>query len=198
MSGTPKVSAGVPEAPSIPQRTCYYRCIACGQRFWQKKSLVRRAARCKGNVMSPESMKIQPCKAWRCRYNDQCPEADAECTICGATKPPEFLLSSPASVSSPASLAYPASSSNPVPDRVSQLPASSVSGNISRTLYGHSLSGAQWMAHLENASQEPGGNASSDPHMIPPYFPVCSDTYQSPPAPVPNLGTVIERYLTEV
>ena len=39
------------------------------------------------------------CKAWRCRFNDQCSEANAACPICGAFKPPEFQSLQPANAS---------------------------------------------------------------------------------------------------
>ena len=123
MSEALTVHEGVPETLNISQRACYYTCVACGQRFWQKKSLVRRAARCKGSMISPVSGKSQVCRAWRCRYNDQCPGANVACAICGATKPPEVLPTRPASVSSPAFLANSASSTIPAPDHARQLPA---------------------------------------------------------------------------
>ena len=75
----------------------HYSCVCCGQRYWKGKKLVRRAAQCKGKY----------CKAWRCRFNDQCPQAEQPCPLCGTYKRPEFQSAVPAE---------PASDQNPVSD----------------------------------------------------------------------------------
>ena len=74
-----------------------YSCVCCGQRYWKGKNLVRRAAHCKGKY----------CRAWRCRFNDQCPQADQPCPLCGTYKRPEFQ---------PAAPAEPVSNPNPASD----------------------------------------------------------------------------------
>ena len=82
--------------------------MSCGARYWQKNKLVRRSAMCRGVRYSQDGTRWK-CKAWRCRYNDQCTGANAACPICGAFKPPEFLPTQPTHVSSPALLPRPTS-----------------------------------------------------------------------------------------
>ena len=176
MSTAPDNLAGSSETQPNGHTSCYYKCISCGQRFWQKKSMVRRAAKCRGTRVSQNGVP-QTCKAWRCRYNDQCPGADAACAICGAFKPPEFLPTRPATASSPAFVSSSASSTNPSPDPISQLPANHHSRDCFRPLYGHSESGSQWMKHVEQREAlQKLGNIT----LLPLY------------------GDVVERYLTEV
>ena len=139
MSAAPADQANFPVIQRGSHRSCYYKCISCGQRFWQKKALVRRAAKCKGTITNPVIGISQACKAWRRRYNDQCPGADNACAICGTTKPPELMPARPATVSSPAFVSGPASSSDPSPSHSSNLPVNYSSGD---------------------ASQVPGGNQS--------------------------------------
>ena len=68
--------------PAHQKKTSFgwFSCICCGQRYWKKNKLVRRAAHCRG----------QNCKAWRCRFNDQCPQASSPCPMCGTFKPSEY------------------------------------------------------------------------------------------------------------
>ena len=87
--------------------TGQFKCICCGLRYWKKNKLIRRAAQCKGARYNSESGRWR-CKAWRCRFNDQCSEANAACPICGAFKPPEFQSLQPASAPDPASSVQPA------------------------------------------------------------------------------------------
>ena len=82
--------------------TSYYKCFSCGKRYWQKKVLVRRSAKCRGVRFHPDGSRWS-CRAWRCRYNDQCAGADFACPICGAYKPPEFLPVQPAPAPIPSS-----------------------------------------------------------------------------------------------
>ena len=84
-----------------------FKCICCGLRYWKKNKLVRRAAQCKGVRYISEHVRWR-CKAWRCRFNDQCLKANAACPICGAYKPPEFQSLQPASASDQTSPAEPA------------------------------------------------------------------------------------------
>ena len=80
--------------PTSRMDASYYKCISCGKRYWQKKVLVRRAAKCKGTRHHPDGSRWA-CRAWRCRFNNQCVGANAACPICGAYKPPEFLPDQP-------------------------------------------------------------------------------------------------------
>ena len=87
----------------------------CGQRFWQKSLLVRRAARCKGNKANDRDGRPRRCKAWRCRYNDQCPNGGDPCKLCGCVKPAEFQPTCPFPASNHVSRSDgPASSALPV------------------------------------------------------------------------------------
>ena len=104
--------ASATEARHSCPAACCYKCISCGQRFWQKQALVHCAARCRGMRYNPDGSRWV-CKAWRCRYNDQCPGANAACSICGAFKPPEFMPTKPVSAFSPAFLSR--SASLPIP-----------------------------------------------------------------------------------
>ena len=79
----------------------YYKCISCGKRYWQKKVLVRRSAKCRGIRYHPDGSRWA-CRAWRCRFNNQCTGANAACPICGAYKPPEFLPDQPVPATDPA------------------------------------------------------------------------------------------------
>jgi len=143
--------ASVSELQRSGHTACYYKCISCGQRFWQKKTLIRRAAKCRGTRVN-QSGNRQACNAWRCRYNDQCPGANIACSICGAYKPPEFMPTKPVTVSSPASVSRSASSADPSPVPASQPPANRSTGTLISSLYGHPDSGSQWMMLVENAS----------------------------------------------
>ena len=78
-----------PDAPSKRTDIGQFKCVCCGLRYWKKNKLIRRAAQCKGVRYTSGHVRWR-CKAWRCRYNDQCPEANSACPICGAFKPPEF------------------------------------------------------------------------------------------------------------
>ena len=149
---------------------------SCGQRFWQKKTIVRRAAKCKGTRVNQNGIS-QACKAWRCRYNDQCPGANAACALCGAFKPPEFMPTRPASASSPAFVSSSASSANPSPDLTNQPPANHHSRACFRLLYGHSESSSLWMTRVEEREYL---RRQENITLLPLY------------------GDVVERYLTEV
>ena len=107
-------SSSVVEDMSIPPRHAdigYFKCVSCGMRYWQKNKLVRRSAKCKGVWHDQDGIK-RKCKAWRCRYNDQCTGANAACPLCGAFKPPEFLPTQPAHACSPAHSPRPFSPAN--------------------------------------------------------------------------------------
>ena len=73
----------------------YFKCVSCGTRYWHKNKLIRRSAKCKGVRYDHDGTR-QRCKAWRCRYNDQCTAANDACPLCGAFKPPEFQPTQPA------------------------------------------------------------------------------------------------------
>ena len=92
VSSSPEGGESIP-----PKRTDIgkFKCICCGARYWKKNKLIRRAAQCKGVRYGFEGVRWR-CKAWRCRFNDQCPEANSACPICGAFKPPEFQPAQPA------------------------------------------------------------------------------------------------------
>ncbi len=99
-------------APPSRMDASYHKCISCGKRYWQKNVLVRRSAKCKGVRYRPDGSRWV-CRAWRCRFNDQCTGADAACPICGTFKPPEFLPDQPVSASNPAQSSRSASSADP-------------------------------------------------------------------------------------
>ena len=177
MSAAPADQANFPVIQRGTHTSCYYKCVSCGQRFWQKKALVRRAAKCKGTMTNPASGISQACKAWRCRYNDQCPGAANACAICGTTEPSEFMPARPATVSSPAFVSRPAFSSDPRPSHSSNSPANYSPGG---------------------ASQVPGGNQSKPFHgdyVIPEQQ--GSFLRQANITMLPLYGDVVERYLTE-
>ena len=177
---------------------CYYKCITCSQRFWQKKALVRRAAKCRGARINPDGTRWA-CKAWRCRYNDQCPGANTACPICGAFKPPEFMPTKPVSGSSPAFVSRSASSADPSPVPANQHPADSRAGPLARSLYGHPGCSSQWLKYIKNRSG-PSGMRSQvtfvDDQVVPDQqgaVPVRGTITH-----LPLYGDVTERYLTEV
>ena len=198
MSTAPGNQAGFSETQHNGHTSCYYKCISCGQRFWQKKAMIRRAAKCKGTRVNQHGVS-QKCKAWRCRYNDQCPGADAACAICGAFKPPEFMPTRPATASNPAFVSRPASSANPSSGYANLSPANHSSGACISPLYGHPESGSQWMTHVGNVSRIPGRNPST------PFVDDCVISEQQDSLQrqgnitlLPLYGDVVERYLTEV
>lgn len=86
----------------------YFKCVCCGSRYWQRNMLVRRSAKCRGVRYDQDGVRWQ-CKAWRCRYNDQCSKAGDACPLCGAFKPPEFSPTQPAHACSPAQPSGPVS-----------------------------------------------------------------------------------------
>ena len=188
----------ISETQYNPHRACYYKCISCGQRFWQKKAMVRRAAKCKGTRVNQNGIP-QACKAWRCRYNDQCPGANTACAICGAYKPPEFMPTKPVSAASPASVSRSASSADPSPVPANQPSANRSTSIVARSLYGHTDSSSQWVIQVENELQGSGMNPSAsfvDDHVV-------SDQQNALPmrgtiTHLPLYGNVVERYLTEV
>ena len=87
---------GDEEDPSRRTDCGQYKCICCGTRYWKQNKLVRRAAQCKG-VRYFSGYERRRCKAWRCRFNNQCSKANEACPLCGAFKPPEFQSLQPAS-----------------------------------------------------------------------------------------------------
>ena len=99
-------------APRRRLDASWNKCISCGKRYWQKNVLVRRAAKCRGIRYHPDGSRWA-CRAWRCRFNNQCTGADAACPICGAFKPPEFLPDQPVFASNPAHSSRSASSADP-------------------------------------------------------------------------------------
>ena len=124
-----------------PKRTDIgqFKCTCCGLRYWKKNKLVRRAAQCKGARYNSEYVRWR-CKAWRCRFNDQCSEANAACPICGAFKPPEFQSLQPASASDPASPVQPVPHSDAACEPAST--SSSSSSTIQPTIHQSSQSGS--------------------------------------------------------
>jgi hypothetical protein len=188
---------GVTESRHSGPAACYYKCIVCSQRFWQKKALVRRAAKCRGARFNPDGTRWA-CKAWRCRYNDQCPGANTACPICGAYKPPESMPTKPVPGSSPAFVSRSASSVDPSPVPTDQDPAVSRAGPLSRSIYGHPGGSSQWEKYVENRSR-PSDMRSRvtfvDDQVI-------SDQQGDVPAGtithLPLYGNVTARYLTEV
>ena len=97
-------------APTV----CQFRCILCRKRFWKKKVLVNRSAKCRGTRFNPDGSRWY-CRAWRCRFNDQCASASLACPICGAYKPPEFRPSLPAPEVPPAAASGSAYLGDPSP-----------------------------------------------------------------------------------
>ena len=130
MSAASSDIGGNSVTPTSRMDASYYKCISCGKRYWQKKVLVRRSAKCRGTGYHPDGSRWV-CRAWRCRFNNQCTGADAACPICGAFKPPEFLPDQPVSATDPAHPSRSASLADPSlvptnqpPDRLSTvLPA---------------------------------------------------------------------------
>ena len=198
MSVAPGNEAGFSETQRSGHTACYYKCISCGQRFWQKKTMARRVAKCKGSRANQNGIP-QACKAWRCRYNDQCPGANTACPICGAYKPPEFMPTKPVTAASPASVSRSASSADPSPVPANQPSANRSTSTLARSLYGHPDSGSQWVIQVENESQGSGMNPPAlfaDDHVV-------SDQQNALPmrgtiTHLPLYGNVVERYLTEV
>ena len=197
MSVAPSDQASVPEIHHSVPTACYYKCIACGQRFWQMKVLARRAAKCRGTRYNPDGSRWV-CKAWRCRYNDQCPGANAACPICGAFKPPEFLPTQPVSASSPASVSRSASSADPSTVPAIQPPANRSTTVLARSLYGHPDSGSQWVIQAENELEVSGMESSAlfvDDQVV-------SDQQSIVPrgtiTHLPCYEGVFQRFLTEV
>ena len=153
-----------------------YKCMCCNTRYWKRNKLIRRAAQCKGVRFVPGGSR-QRCKGWRCRFNDQCPLANAACPLCGAFKPLEFQSDLPSSPSSQAYYPVPA-----VPAVSSHLPANASSEVIPAPLA---------MEHLQ------GRDSSSVPAQKP-----CSISGEDIPigtvTHLPLLEGMTERFLTEV
>ena len=95
MSVAPSDQRGTLGSYQAAPPVCQFKCILCHKRFWKKKVLVNRSAKCRGTRFNPDGSRWY-CRAWRCRFNDQCPSASLACPICGAYKPPEFRPSLPA------------------------------------------------------------------------------------------------------
>ena len=119
---------GSEDDPSRRTDCGQFKCVCCGARYWKKNKLVRRAAQCKG-VKYISGYERRRCKAWRCRFNDQCPEANAACPLCGAFKRPEFQSFQDASAPDLSSPAQPVPNSYAACD-----PTSASSSNSSSTL----------------------------------------------------------------
>ena len=156
--------------------TSYFKCISCGKRYWQKKVLVRRSAKCRGVRFHPDGSRWA-CRAWRCRYNDQCAGADSACPICGAYKPPEFLPDQPAPAPDPAISSRSASFADP----------SLVPTNVPPDRLGTKLSASCSRGQPSNDSLR---EVSSSDLSI--DLPKGTVTY------LPCYDGVSERYLTEV
>ena len=112
MSAAPDNRTNAAVTPPSRMDASYYKCISCGKRYWQRNVLVRRAAKCRGTRYSLDGSRWV-CRAWRCRFNNQCTGADAACPICGAFKPPKFLPDHPVPASSQVHLSRSTSSVDP-------------------------------------------------------------------------------------
>ena len=122
---------------------CKFRCILCRQRFWKKDVIIRRSAKCRGARFNTDGSRWK-CKAWRCRFNDQCPNANSACPICGAYKPPEFRPTLPAPETNPAIMSRSASSADPNPALASYDITTGRIDRLSRSMYGHSEGSDVW------------------------------------------------------
>ena len=176
----------------------YHKCISCGKRFWQKNVLARRAAKCRGTRYNPDGSRWV-CRAWRCRFNNQCPGADAACPICGAFKPPEFLPTQPVSASSPASLSRSASSVDPSLVPANQPPDRHCTGTSAGTPFGHPDSSSQGTTSV-------GANVETKDMNSRPLV-TADEMISGQQGIVPSRGTithlpcyegVFQRFLTEV
>ena len=137
---------GDESAPSGRTDLGQFKCICCGVRYWKKNKLVRRAAQCKGVRYNSGHVRWR-CKAWRCRFNDQCSEANAACPICGAFKPPEFQSLQPANASDQSSPIQSAPHFNAACEPANT--SSSSSSSIQPTVHQPSQSGP-FVSHVED------------------------------------------------
>ena len=149
-------------APPSRMDASYHKCISCGKRYWQKNVLVRRAAKCRGTRYRPDGSRWV-CRAWRCRFNNQCTGANAACPICGAFKPPEFLPDQPVSASNPAHLSRSASSADPSLVPTNQPPDRYYTGFPAMCPYGHSNSNSQGATSSDDQSIVPRGTITHLP-----------------------------------
>ena len=188
---------GATEPRHIGLAVCQFKCILCRQRFWKKNVLVRRSAKCRGTRFNTDGTRWK-CKAWRCRFNDQCPNANSACPICGAYKPPESRPTLPAPETNPAITSRSASSADPNPALASHDPAIGRIDRLSRSIYGHSEGNDEWQRYFEN------GLRLSDSKVQAQYVDdlIVSELQDEVPAgtvtQLPLYGGVISRHLTEV
>jgi hypothetical protein len=166
-------------APTV----CQFRCILCRQRFWKKNVIIRRSAKCRGTRYNPDGSRWK-CRAWRCRFNDQCPNANSACPICGAYKPPEFRPTLPAPEVIPAVVTGSASSADPNPaSTIREVPAGHVD-HLSRPMQGLPEGSDLWRRYFES---RPRSSSSAD-NMI----------RAGTETQLPLYGDVVARFLTEV
>jgi hypothetical protein len=170
-------------APTV----CQFRCILCRKRFWKKKVLVNRSAKCRGTRSNPDGSRWK-CRAWRCRFNDQCPSANLACPICGAYKPPEFRPSLPAPEVLPATASGSASLVDPSPtSTVLEAPADIVDNLLRPTQAlpeDRELEEREWQRYVEN---RPRSSVLAD-----------NTTQGATEVQLPLYGDVVARTLTEV
>jgi hypothetical protein len=170
-------------APSV----CQFKCILCRKRFWKKKVLVNRSAKCRGTRSNPDGSRWY-CRAWRCRFNDQCPSANLACPICGAYKPPEFRPSLPAPEALPTTASGSAFLVDPSPtSTVLEAPADIVDNLLRPTQVlpeDRELEEREWQRYVEN---RPRSSFLAD-----------NTTQGATEVQLPLYGNVVARTLTEV
>ena len=81
---------GRPMAPtggiSNQMRVSPYRCALCDRRFCRNGRQVWQWTRCGGGVWHPSYRRYYHCRAWICRYDDECLKAGMPCPCCKKIK----------------------------------------------------------------------------------------------------------------
>ena len=67
-------------------RIAPYRCALCNFHFCNNGKKIRQWFRCGGEVWHPSYRRRYFCKAWLCKFDDQCQNAGAPCPCCKKIK----------------------------------------------------------------------------------------------------------------
>jgi hypothetical protein len=89
-------SVNAPDRPDQPKpatggvanhmRVSPYRCALCKRRFYRNGRTFWQWTPCGGSVWNPNTQKHYECRAWLCRYDDECPKAGTPCPCCQKVK----------------------------------------------------------------------------------------------------------------
>ena len=82
--------AGFEQPGGYSVRISPFRCALCSLKFSSHNKMMRRAASCRGKAWCTKKSRFFNCRAWLCRYDDNCEEAKKPCPCCGHIKKVEL------------------------------------------------------------------------------------------------------------